>query len=162
MLLFEIVKQWQLIKPIYAWLTVTAAKAILEMFCMFRPRDRSSRHSFCRKHWRSSSTDQTPSWCDQRWSSGRQVEKSSTWAWEHWRPSRTRRSPSSRCCRRRRLWREQSTWSQRMSNLWRERLPCPRRIPPSRSGRWTHLWVSWSCICLPLSALVILGKLGIL
>ena len=62
--LFEIVNQWQISKPIYAWLTVTAAKAILEMFCMFRPRDRSSRHSFCRRHWRSSSTDQTPSWGD--------------------------------------------------------------------------------------------------
>ena len=93
------------------------------------------------------------------WSS--QVEKSSTWAWEHWRPSRTRKSPSSRCCRRRRLRREQSTWSQRMSNLWRVRMPCPRRNPPPRSGRRSRLWVRLVLHNM-LAAMGILGELGLL
>ena len=98
-------------------------------------------------------------------SSWRKVEKSSTWAWEHWRPSRTRRSPSSRCCRRRRLWREHSTWSQRMSNRWRERLPCPRRSPPPRSGRRTRLWVRlvlYNMLAQAIAAMGILGELGLL
>ena len=94
-------------------------------------------------------------------SSWRKVEKSSTWAWEHWRPSRTRRSPSSRCCRRRRLWREHSTWSQIMSNLWRVRMPCPRRNPPPRSGRRSRLWVRLVLHNM-LTIMGILGELGIL
>ena len=94
-------------------------------------------------------------------SSWRKVEKSSTWAWEHWRPSRTRRSPSSRCCRRQRLRREHSTWSQRMSNRWRERLPCPRQNPPPRSGRRTRLWVRLVLYNM-LAAKGILAGLGLL